>query len=60
MQACSMNKPVSVVAALRMAEQGLLDLDADVSSYLTRWRMPSNDDWRPGSRSSSWRATPVV
>jgi len=47
MQACSMSKPVSVVAALRLAEQGLLDLDADVSRYLTRWRMPSNGDWRP-------------
>jgi CubicO group peptidase (beta-lactamase class C family) len=47
MQACSMSKPVSVVAALRLVEQGLLDLDADVSSYLTRWRMPSNGDWRP-------------
>ncbi|MDH2413871.1 serine hydrolase [Nocardioides sp. CER19] len=47
MQACSMSKPVSVLAALRLVEQGLLDLDADVSQYLTRWTLPSNGDWHP-------------
>ena len=47
MQACSMSKPVAVVAALRLVEQGLLDLDADVSEYLTRWSLPASGDWRP-------------
>ncbi len=47
MQACSMSKPVSVLAALRLVEQGLLDPDADVSDYLTRWTLPANGDWRP-------------
>jgi CubicO group peptidase (beta-lactamase class C family) len=47
MQACSMSKPVSVLAALRLVEQDLLDLDADVSDYLTRWTLPANGDWRP-------------
>ena len=47
MQACSMSKPVAVVAALRLVEQGLLDLDADVSEYLTRWTLPASGDWRP-------------
>jgi CubicO group peptidase (beta-lactamase class C family) len=47
MPACSMSKPVAVVAALRLVEQGLLDLDADVSDYLTRWVIPANGDWRP-------------
>ncbi|WP_395659098.1 serine hydrolase domain-containing protein [Nocardioides sp.] len=47
MAACSMSKPVAVVAALRLAEQGLLDLDADVSDHLTRWTLPANGDWRP-------------
>jgi CubicO group peptidase (beta-lactamase class C family) len=47
MPACSMSKPVSAVAALRLAERGLLDLDADVSDRLTRWRLPANGDWRP-------------
>lgn len=45
--ACSMSKPVAVVAALRLVEQGLLDLDADVSDYLRRWTLPANGDWRP-------------
>lgn len=30
--ACSMSKPVSVVAMLRLVERGLLHLDADVST----------------------------
>jgi CubicO group peptidase (beta-lactamase class C family) len=47
MQACSMSKPVSVLAALRLVEQGLLDLDADVADYLTRWTLPANGDWHP-------------
>ncbi|HEX5087388.1 MAG TPA: serine hydrolase domain-containing protein [Nocardioides sp.] len=47
MPACSMSKPVSVVAALRLVERGLLDLDADVSDRLTRWKVPANGDWRP-------------
>jgi CubicO group peptidase (beta-lactamase class C family) len=45
--ACSMSKPVAVVAALRLVERGVLDLDADVSDYLTRWTIPANGDWRP-------------
>lgn len=47
MPACSMSKPVSVLAALRLVERGLLDLDADISDHLTRWTLPANGDWRP-------------
>ncbi|WP_307828043.1 serine hydrolase domain-containing protein [Nocardioides sp. SYSU D00038] len=47
LQACSMSKPVAVVGAMRLIEQGLLDLDADVSDYLTRWAVPPSGDWRP-------------
>ena len=47
LQACSMSKPLAVVAALRLVEQGLLDLDADVSDHLTRWHVPPNGEWRP-------------
>lgn len=39
-QAGSIAKPVTVVAALRMAEAGLIDLDADVSTYLQRYTLP--------------------
>lgn len=42
-----MSKPVAVLGALRLVEQGLLDLDADVSTYLTRWTLPANGDGRP-------------
>lgn len=47
LQACSMSKPVAVLAALRLVEQGVLDLDADVSDYLTRWTFPAMDGLRP-------------
>lgn len=47
LQACSMSKPVAVLAALRLVERGVLDLDADVSDRLSRWTLPANGDWRP-------------
>src|SRR5205809_946889 len=34
--------PVTAVAALRLVEQGKLNLDADVSQYLTSWKLPTN------------------
>jgi len=46
-QAASISKPVAALAALRMAEQGHLDLDEDLNAYLTSWRIPANDDWQP-------------
>ncbi|MBV8325200.1 serine hydrolase [Chryseobacterium sp.] len=41
-QAASMSKPVSVYAALKVVEQGKLDPDADVNTYLTSWKIPEN------------------
>ena len=35
-QACSISKPVAVLAMLRLVEEGTLDLDADVNDLLTR------------------------
>ena len=35
------------LAVARLAEQKRLDLDADVNSYLTSWRVPANDGWQP-------------
>lgn len=40
-QAGSLAKPVTVLAALRMAEQGRIDLDADVESQLRRYHLPA-------------------
>lgn len=39
-QAGSIAKPVTVLAALRMAAQGLIDLDADIEHSLERFHLP--------------------
>lgn len=51
-QAGSISKPVAALGALRMAEKGLLDLDADVNDYLNTWKVPSVEDQRTGK---SWQ-----
>jgi len=46
-QAASMSKPVFAVAVMRLVEQGILDLDEDVNTYLTSWKVPANGSWQP-------------
>ena len=41
-QAGSISKPLAAMAALRLVEQGKLSLDADVNSFLTTWKFPSD------------------
>jgi len=41
-QACSVSKPVTAIAALRLVQEGILDLDEDLNSYLVSWKVPSN------------------
>ncbi|MGF6227792.1 CubicO group peptidase (beta-lactamase class C family) [Inquilinus ginsengisoli] len=48
-QAGSVSKPVFATAVMRLVERGLLDLDENVNTYLTSWRIPSNGGWSPGS-----------
>ena len=42
-QAGSISKPVAALAALKLYEEGQLDFDADVNSYLEGWQIPSSD-----------------
>jgi CubicO group peptidase (beta-lactamase class C family) len=46
-QAASISKPVMALAVMRLAQDGVLDLDRDVNDYLTSWRVPANDGWQP-------------
>jgi len=39
-QAASISKPVTALAALRMAEAGTLSLDADINTLLASWKLP--------------------
>lgn len=42
-QAASISKSVTAAVVLALVAQGRLDLDRDVSAYLTRWRLPASD-----------------
>ena len=42
-QAGSISKPVTATAMLRLVERGTLQLDTDVNSYLTTWKVPDNE-----------------
>lgn len=42
-QAASISKPVTALAALRMVEDGSLELEEEVNKFLKSWRIPDND-----------------
>jgi CubicO group peptidase (beta-lactamase class C family) len=42
-QAASISKPISATAALDLVEEGLLDLDTDVNTWLTSWKLQASD-----------------
>jgi CubicO group peptidase (beta-lactamase class C family) len=46
-QAASISKPVFALAVMRLVQEGRLNLDEDVNSYLTSWRVPTILDWQP-------------
>src|SRR6266851_1520826 len=40
--AASISKTVTALAVLRLAQEGKIDLDASVNSYLKEWKIPDN------------------
>ncbi len=42
-QGASISKPVAAMAALRLVQQGKLDIDEDVNRKLTSWKLPENE-----------------
>ncbi|MDR7130605.1 CubicO group peptidase (beta-lactamase class C family) [Algoriphagus sp. 4150] len=42
-QAGSISKPLAALSVLKLVEDGILDLDEDVNSYLKNWEIPYND-----------------
>lgn len=46
-QAGSVSKHVTAIGVLRLARDGVLDLDEDVNRYLRTWHLPTPDPGRP-------------
>lgn len=40
-QAGSLAKPATVLAALRLQQQGIIDFDEDIGTYLSSWHLPA-------------------
>lgn len=48
-QAASISKMITALTALRLVQQGKLSLDKDINSYLTSWKLPSDEKLAPKS-----------
>ena len=46
-QAGSISKPIFALAVMRLAQNGTLSLDEDVSAYLSSWKVPPSENWQP-------------
>ena len=42
-QAGSISKPVAATRALQLVDEGRIDLDANVNTYLSSWKLPDNE-----------------
>ncbi len=47
-QAASISKPVTAVAAARLKQQGVIDFDTDVNTYVKSWKVPETEFTRGG------------
>ena len=56
-QAASISKPVTAMAAVRLAQDRKLDLDADVNTMLKSWRVPVSDHTRGQPKERSARSS---
>jgi len=43
LQAASISKPLSAMAALGLVDDGVVDIDAPINEYLTSWELPDNE-----------------
>jgi CubicO group peptidase (beta-lactamase class C family) len=43
LQAASISKPISTIAALKLVEDGKIDLDQNVNQLLSSWEVPENE-----------------
>jgi CubicO group peptidase (beta-lactamase class C family) len=43
----SISKLVTAIGVMRLAQDGVIDLDRDVNHYLKSWRVPAKDSWQP-------------
>ena len=50
----SISKPVAAVVALKLVEQGLLDLDRNVNDVLQSWKLPENEFTRSSPVTLRW------
>lgn len=46
-QAASISKPLAAMGALKLVEEGRLELDRDINSYTTLWKLPRDADNNP-------------
>jgi len=42
-QAGSISKPIAALSALKLVEEGKIDLDQDINFYLNDWKIPENE-----------------